>query len=221
VSKDEGRQETLAGLAKRWLKTQFRGTREEADAIEHRMEERVREDVGRAVVNAVMPETWKQKISDLQRRQEEEKAESARRRRAEHEARPRAQVRMTIPVTVRRPVEPGEALTVELEPLAPIAVGDRSLVAFHFAVPAYGGPGAYDLSATAERDGMESWDPVWFQLALETWDEPFYWVPEYGPASVTVQDDERTIRVRIPMQDASSVHVDVDTTVSLPETSQR
>ncbi|MEA2524722.1 MAG: hypothetical protein QOF73_1949, partial [Thermomicrobiales bacterium] len=71
---DSGQGESLTGLAKRWLKAQFRfhgdpiksrRDRQEANELETRMHDKVQEDVGRAVFDAVMPESWKQKISDL------------------------------------------------------------------------------------------------------------------------------------------------------------
>jgi hypothetical protein len=233
---DSGQGESLTGLAKRWLKTQFRfhgdpiksrRDRQEANELETRMHDKVQEDVGRAVFDAVMPESWKQKISDLERHAEERKAEEARRRRAEHEARPRAESRLSfsgdltgqietaLPTVVTRPETADEALTVELSPLDPIPAGTRSFRGVQFAIPGYSGPGTYDLSALYARNG-DDWDPFWFQLWLESDDEPFYWVPDYGPASIVVDTDGRTLRLRMPMQDAGGTHLDVEGVVVLP-----
>lgn len=237
MNKRDDQPESLMSLAKRWLKTQtrFHGDphravhdRREADELESRMEEKVEQDVGRAVLNTVMPASWKQKLSEIERQSEERKAEAVRQRRAEHEARPRAElharfagdvlgaIQEPTPVVVYRPEATGDALTVELEPLDPIPVGGRYFLGLQFAVPAYAGPGAYDLSAMAAQNGAEEWDPLWFQLWLDTLDEPFYWVSEYGPATVTVEPGERTIRVRMAMEDAGSTKVNLDATIVLP-----
>jgi hypothetical protein len=51
---------------------------------------------------------------------------------------------------------------------------------------------------------------------LDSGDEPFYWVPDYGRAVITVEPDERTIRVRMPMENAGSERVEITATVVLP-----
>jgi hypothetical protein len=232
ASQKQGYKDLIVG----WLKTRLRfhgdpikarRDRQEADDIEATLHENARDDIGRSAFETVMPESWKRKIGDLERHAEEQRAESARRQRAEHEARPRADVVLTfagdvvgqiqtpLPALVTRPESAGEALTVELSPLEPIAAGGRSFRGIQFAIPAYAGPGAYDLATHYESTGGD-WDPFWFQLGLESDEEPFYWVPDYGPASAVVELDEQTIRLRLPMQDAGSTRIDVDATVVLP-----
>jgi hypothetical protein len=234
---DRDQRETLAGLAKRWLKTQLRfhgdpikgrHDRDEAEAIETEMRDRVGEDVGNAVFNTVLPEGWKRKLGDLERYAEDQRLEAARRERAEHEARPRAdvdltfsgdltgRVRASLPALVSHPESDGEPLTVDLSLLEPIPVGARSFRGLQFAIPAYAGPGSYDLTALYRRLDAD-WDPFWFQLWLESDDEPFYWIPDYGPASVALDSDARTVRLRIPWQDAGSTRLVSDATIILPE----
>ena len=232
---DDRKQEpSLGGLAKRWLKTQFnvtldphqgRRNEQEARSIERQMHQRVEENTQRAVADAIIPQSWKDKMADIERRREEERAESARRRRAEHEARPRAQVQArfsggatgelaaAIPVTVGMPDEPGQPMTVELEPLEPLPVGAHALLRFSVAVPAYAGHGTYDLRFYEQRD---DWDGTLVTLVLDSEDEPLYWTADYGPGVIAVGEDERTLRVRLAMEDAGSRHVDIDALITLP-----
>lgn len=233
---DQGQDDSLTGLAKRWLKSQLRfhgdpikarRDRQEADALEDQMHDKVQEDAGRAVFNAVLPERWKQKLGDLERHQEEQRLRAEANKQAEHEARPRADVQLSvvgdvtgafqgqIPTVVDRPSQPGEAMTVDLSPLEPVAVGDRSWRGFVFAVPHYTGAGTYDLTDLA-RIWEADWDPFWFQLWFESDDEPFYWVADYGAATIVVEPGERTLRVQMPMEDAGSHRIQVDATVVLP-----
>jgi hypothetical protein len=230
-------QQSLGGLAKRWLKTQLRfhgdpqrgvRDREEAHQLEQQMREKVSDDVSRTVFDAVMPASWKQKLEDIERRTEEGKAERARQARADLEGRERAAVRMVIsgdvsgsfegalPVSVDRPEEAGQALTVELEPLDPIVLGGRSFLYFNFAIPDYHGPGLYDLSAMAQGDRGDEIDYSLFTLALDQDDEPFYWTPDYGPGTIDVGADARTLRVKLAMEDPGSARVTVDAAVELP-----
>ena len=143
VSQKQGYKDLVVG----WLRTQLRfhadpikarRDSQEADVIEATLQEKAQEDARRAVFETVMPASWKRKIGDLERHAEEQRAEPGRRQRAEHEARPRADVVMTfsgdlagqiqtpLPALVTRPESAGDALTVELSPLDPIAVGGRS-----------------------------------------------------------------------------------------------
>ena len=154
--------ETLSGLAKRWLKTQLRfhgdphkavGDRREAEALECRIEDKARDDLGSAVVGALMPESWKRKLEGINQLQAEERVASERRRRERHAALPRATVDLAIsgdvqgeysgalPAEIQEPIEPGDALTVVLEPLDELIIGTQSFNGFQFAVPGYTGDG--------------------------------------------------------------------------------
>lgn len=229
--------ETFGGLAKRWLKNQLAThgdpqrsyrERQESDAIEERVKDKAQEDVGRALFDTLAPAGLKEKIAGLERANAEGARQREERRQAEHEAKPRAEVQLSLtghitgqlseamPAVLNRPQEAGEALALELSPLDTVEIGGRPFQAFSFAIPGYGGAGQYDLSAIAQSDDMADWDPYWFQLVLDSGVEPFYWVPDFGRAVITVEPDERTIRVRMPMENAGSERVDVTATVVLP-----
>ncbi len=230
---EEPREEGLGGLAKRWLKTQVnlsldphqaRRDADEARRIENQMERRVEEQRDRAIADAFLPQGWK--TADLERRTREREAAAEQRRREQHAARPRADVQATftgsvtgsfrggVPIDVGWPGEPGEALTVNLEPLEPVDLGGgHSFEALQFAVPGFAGAGTYDLSAYESRD---DWDGTWFGLMLDGSEEGYYWTAEYGPGVITVEPDGRTLRVRLAMEDSGSSHVDVDALVVLP-----
>ena len=231
---DQQPEEGLGGLARRWLKTQInvsldplqgRRNEQEARRIENEVEQRAEKARDRAIFEAVVPQGLKDMIAETERNREAQKLESERRRRAEHEARPRADVyarfsgavtgelRQPLPVTVNRPEEPGEALTVELDPLEPIPVAGHAFLGLWFAVPKYAGQGSYDLQYYEPRD---DWDAALFQLMFDSTDEPLYWTSDYGPGVVTVEPDERTFTLRLAMEDAGSRHVDVQAVVVLP-----
>jgi len=234
VSGDKG--EGLAGLAKRWLKTQLSfdgnpvsGARRnrEADAIEREMEDRIEEEVGRTVVNTLMPESWKKKLSDLEHYQEKQRAESEQRRRAEHEARPRAvvnlsfrggvqgELRQDVPVRVTRPGEFDSSLLVELEALDPIAIDGRAFKSMVFAIPNFAGAGRYDLAAIANGPD-DIIDYTQYGLMISDHEEGYYWSPDYGPALFEVDQDQRTIRIEMAFEDSGSVHIDLTGTIVLP-----
>jgi hypothetical protein len=231
------RNETFGGLAKRWLKNQLQvhgdprrayRERQESEAIEERMKEKAQEDVGRAVFNTFAPAGLKEKLAGMERYKQEQERQVEERRQAEYEARPRAAVELALtgavngrlseamPLVLNRPETAGEALALELSPLAESAIGDRPFQAFMFAIPGYTGAGQYDLNAIAHTNGTDDWDPFWFQLILDSDGEPFYWTADYGRAVITVDADERTIRVRMPMENAGSERVDITATVTLP-----
>jgi hypothetical protein len=228
-------------MAKRWLKLQVgvhgdpqraHRERQEADAIEARIEERIQEDVGRAVVGSLLPATWKRKLGEWEQATADRRAEEERRRRAEHEALPRASLRLSLHGEVRgaidarvparvewpRPYveEDGQtgALRIGLEPLDSVAIGGRTFLGLHFAVPDYRGPGTYTLPG-AGKDDLDAWDPLWFQFWLDSTDESFFWSAAYGPATIVVEADERSLRVEMPMEDASGERAEVSAAVTL------
>lgn len=233
-----GGQESFSGLAKRWLKAQLsingdpiasNRANQESREIEYRMEEKAREDATAAAVNALIPPSWKRKMSEWEARAEDRKAQEVTRRQAEHEAMPRAMTQLTlsgdvsggfeqpVPTDVRLPDGEETALIVELMPLEPIVVGGSAFIGLRFAVPDYRGDGEYDLLAMSAGDRwMDEWDPLLFQLWLDSADESFFWSPDYGAASILVSHHKRTLRVQMPMQDAGSRRVVVDATIHRP-----
>jgi hypothetical protein len=228
---------SIGGLAKRWLKNQLQvhgdprrsyRERQESEAIEAEIEDRAKEELGRSLFNALAPAGLKEKLAGMERYKAEQEQLREERLRQEHESRPRAGVRLHLtgdvtgfltepmPVVLNHPEEAGEALALELSPLTAATVGGRPFQALLFAIPGYAGAGQYDLSTIAHANGMDGWDPLWFQLMLDSEDEPFYWVPDYGRGLIVVEEDERTIKVNLPMENASSERVQTSATVTLP-----
>jgi hypothetical protein len=228
-------EESIGGLARRWLKTQLklhgdpiksRREQQEAEAIEQRIHEKAHDDAANAVVTALIPESWKRRIASLERANEEGRTLREQRRRDEHEARPRVpmtlrlrgditgSIETDIPIRIDVPSEPGDAMTIDLEPLEPLAVGEHTFIGLLFSVPEFSGEGTYDLIAIEERLRLDSWDPLWFQLTLDTTDDSLYWSPDYGHAIVTV--DDAAIHLQMPMSNASGLSVSVDLRVAVP-----
>jgi hypothetical protein len=235
MSRQEQPEESLGGLARRWLKTQlkFNGDpikskrlHDETEAIEQQMNDKVRDDAASAAVAALIPDSWKRKIESLERANEEGRLQRERQQREEHEARPRVPFRLAltgsvdgsvetlIPIKIDMPSEPGDPLTVDLEPLEPVEIGGHIFLGLLFAVPAYSGPGVYDLISLEERLRLETWDPLWFQLTIDTTDDGLYWSPDYGPATVTVT--ETTMQLHMPMSNANGIDVMLDAVVEMP-----
>lgn len=238
MNRDDGDPDSLVGLAKRWLRTQLtftgdphksRQQHREAERLEGEMTDRVEGHLQRAAYETLVPPGWKQRLEELQRQQDEQQGAREERDRAEHAARPRATLELTlagdasgslsaeVPVVVSWPAAEGEPLIIELEPLEPLTVGVHQLLGLMLAVPGYHGPGSYDLDDLAAADpDLERWDPAWYQLWLDSVDEPYYWVPDYGAASVTVASDERTLHLQMPVENAGSQRVEVLATIVLP-----
>jgi len=228
MTETTARQSSLVNLGRRWLKTQLRfhgnpqrayGNRQEADALETEMKDRAQEDLGRAVVGAHLPTSWKRTIDEIE-------LQSAQGR-AAHEARPRTAVRLMfsgdiraelatdLPITVRRPVELNDPLLIEIEPLDPIQMADHTFGGLQVAAPAYTGPGSYDLGDHQARFGLDGWDPYWRQLWLDGSDDASFWTPGYGPVALTVSSDEEIAWVHLPMLNAAGLSLTLDATIAL------
>jgi hypothetical protein len=237
VTRQEQQDESIGGLARRWLKSQLkfhgdpiksRRDQDEAEAIEQRIHEKTHDDAANAVVTALMPDSWKRKIASLERANEEGRVLREQQRRAEHEARPRVPVTLTlrgdvsgtieteIPIRIDMPSEPGDVMTIDLEPLEPLPVGGHTFLGLLFAVPKFSGAGVYDLTAIEERLRLDSWDPLWFQLTIDTTEDGLYWSPDYGHGTVTVTDT--TIRLQMPMSNGNGIDISVDVMVAVPVT---
>jgi hypothetical protein len=116
-------------------------------------------------------------------------------------------------VEVRRPDEPGEGLGISLEPVDPLPFSGHVLYRMQLTVPKYVGRGRYDLAVYEPGD---EWDPEGFALMLDTQDELLYWTTEYGPGVITVDADERTMRLHISWHDSGSRAVLTDGVITLP-----
>jgi|GEM_PF-5087279 len=236
MSRQEQQDDSLGGLARRWLKTQLRMNgdpiqsrrqNDEAREVEQQIHEKVEGDAASAVVSALMPESWKRNIERLERANEEGRLQRAQQQRAEHESRQRVPVRLSlaggvngtietlVPIRVDQPAEPGEPMTIDLEPLEPLEIGGHTFIALLLAIPEYSGAGTYDLTEIEQRTQLDGWDPLWFQLTIDTTDDGLYWTSDYGPASVTV--DETTIHLQMPMSNANGLNVQVDARITLSQ----
>jgi hypothetical protein len=232
VEMSQQQDESIGGLAKRWLKTQLRvhgdpikghRDREEAEAIELRIEEKAHNDAANAVVTALMPDSWKRKLESFERANEEGRIAREQQQRAEHEARPRVPLTLSltgdltgslsanVPLRMDMPYEPGDALTIDLEPLEPVEFSGHQFLGLLFAVPDYNRPGTYDLTEIEALLRETTWDPLWFQLSIDTTDEGFFWSPDYGRAIITVSDT--SIHLSMPMSNSNGIDVNLDALV--------
>jgi len=116
--------------------------------------------------------------------------------------------------------EVGRTLVIDLEArddAVPLLAG-QPLVGWRLVVPDYDGPGTYDLAAIVRRR-EESGGYVEYTdwcLGLGGWDEPLYWGPDTGPATVEVAEDERSIVVRMAVEGAGGGPYDVVAQLNLP-----
>src|SRR5687768_2748696 len=127
------------------------------------MHDKAHDDAANAVVTALMPDSWKRKIASLEQANGEGRLLREQRRQAEHEALPRVAVVLSIagdisgtvetelPIEIEIPSEPGDPMTVILEPLEPLTIGEHTLLGLLYAVPEYSGTGTYDLTEIEER----------------------------------------------------------------------
>ena len=235
MTQQEQHEESIGELATRWLKTQLRfhgdpmksrRDQQEANSIEQRMQEKVHEDASNAVVNSLMPDSWKRKIASLEQANEDGRILREQRRRAERESRPKVPLKLTlagavsgtieteIPIRIHEPSEPGDAMTVELEPLEALEIGGHTFIGLLFAIPEYAGTGTYDLIEIEERLRLDSWDPLWFQLTIDTTDDGLYWSPDDGHGTVTVS--ETLFHVQMPMSNGNGIDVTLDLRVHIP-----
>lgn len=109
-------------------------------------------------------------------------------------------------------------LVVADEPGAPTVAG-LPLLGWNLLLPQCHGPGLIDLTQVHhryEQAGGEL-DVTALALLLGSEDEPYYWVPAYGPALIWVGDDRRTLTVRMTVGRNSSELVQVEGSVVLPE----
>ena len=198
--------------------------RAEERQIEREMRDRVDQRIGETAMDALLP-GWKDKVAEMDAYRAQQDAERLQRQRAEHEARPRAQVQLqvtgafqaalvaAIPVEVARPEEPGQGMQIVLEPVDPLPFDGHVFYRMQLTVPKYAGEGTYDLATYEPRD---DWDHEGFALMLDTEDEMLYWTADYGPGMISVAADLRTIGISIAWQDSGGRAVQLDGVVTLP-----
>jgi hypothetical protein len=175
------------------------------------------------------PTGLKQKVAQFQQMAAEQQANETARRQAEHEAKPRAAVQLTIsgdlagaliadlPTTIDRPADAGEPYLLELIPLVTESIAGRPFQSLTFAIPGYQGAGEYDLERMGRGSGADNWDPLWFFLVLDSEDEPFYWSPNNDmAATVIVEPGEQIFHLRMAMTNAGSEQIVISGSIELP-----
>lgn len=207
--------------------TSDRHERQRADQEADRTERRLREQAERGVLHTAFPALRRLEEQQEAARQQAE-AERQQHRRAELEDRATARVRLSFSGTVAGdwsgalptrveiiPAEPQDddqpdrdpyaaqpELRVDLTPLdesRPV-VGGRRFHGWRFAVPGYSGPGTYDLVAIglARREAGTEPDYLDWDLSFGD-DDPFYFYPDAGPATVTIGDGARYVKVSMTL----------------------
>lgn len=238
---------SIGGLAKRWLKSKVteltsgdRHTVSDARITQNRAEHQLKETVTGEALKTAFPA-----LRRMEEQRDAAKAEREQRYRDEVRAKPKAGVEISVtgdvtgswsgelPVDVER--VPRDRYDAEGESLPSISddlvveivildedaptVGGVPLLGWRLVVPDYRGSGVYDYAAIVrEREAAgDELDYGDLHLMLGTTDEPYYWTPDYGPGTVTVDADSGTLDVRMAMQSASSTcDVTGRLTVALP-----
>jgi hypothetical protein len=191
---------SFSGLAKRWLKTQlkFHGDphkaardRREAEAIEHEARERAEYESGRALLNVVLPNSWREKLKTFEAQSELAQRQHHERERAALAARPRASLDLRfsgsieaeliaeVPVDVSWPMSNGSWVVLSFETIDPIEFGGNSFDGMRIALPADDAEAGRainleDAVARYEHD----WDALDAQVWLDGSDSSFYWDAE-------------------------------------------
>jgi hypothetical protein len=213
---------SFSGLAKRWLKTQLSvhgdpikaaRDRREAEAIEYEARERAEYEVGRTLVNTLMPTSWRERIETLEAQSELAKQQRAEQLRAEHLARPRAQTTLQfsgdinghlvaeVPVDVSWPDE-GSWVVISLETLEPLAFGPHLFRGMRIAVPVQdaeiGSP--VNLALAVERLAGD-WDPLDAQVWLDSEESSFYWTQEEASPQFWPSPGMTSLELTFPARD--------------------
>jgi hypothetical protein len=228
---------SLTGLARRWLKTQlqFHGNpqrahrdRQEADALQFEMRERVHDEVGRALFNTVVPAEWKRKLNGLEEQRIEQGRLRAERRRAEHLALPRADVTLVlrgalrgtisgeIPARFEWPDDGGAFVTLELEPAMSMDVDGRPFGGIRMALPVREARSGAPINLTRAAEQFASdWDPLDTHLWFADSEDAFYWSEEYGSAHFWPAPGLETLQFLMPVQNAAGERVSIEGSVTL------
>lgn len=188
---------SLSGLAKRWLKTQlkFHGDptkaaqdRREAEAIEYEARQRAEREAGRALVNAVLPPSWRERLQTFETQSERAREQRARDARSEHLARPRARVTFLftgdivgellaeIPVEIAWSENDDAWVVISLEAVEPIEFSGHLFRGMRIALPVVDARNGTAVELARAVDRFEqSWDPLDAQIWLDSDESSFYW----------------------------------------------
>ncbi len=217
-------------LAKSWLeaeKTELLTTdrhkraaaERESDEIERTAKEKASDDAAYALLDRVLPADLATAVRDA--RPENRAARQEQERRAELAERAPARVQLRIsgaehgeldaalPCRVSEPRadEPQPSLLVELEVPDPVAFGSTTFSALSVLVPAYRGPGRYDLLdlwRRAERGEVAEWEltDTVLRPLVEGTDLDWMWHDGAGAGVIEVGDSG--LRLDLPMSSAAN-----------------
>jgi len=230
------RNDSLTGLARRWLRTQLQvhgnpqrayRDRQEAEALEQGMRERASDQIGRAIFNSVLPGDWTRKIDELEAQRAAQDARRSRQRRSEQLSLPLATVTLTfrgairgivaakIPARVEWPGDEAVFTTIELEPLEPIAVEGRQFLGLRLALPARDARAGNPVNLSrVTRQNARHWDPLDAQVCFDQSDEPFFWCDEYGAGHFWPAPGLDMVQFLLPVQNASGERVSIEGSIS-------
>ncbi|WP_028655093.1 hypothetical protein [Nocardioides sp. J54] len=207
--------------------------RDDARAAQEDLDRRTQQEMGTSLLEAVLPEKWAQRVTDTRpenvaaRREAAERQEQqARRERLAGAATDAVELTLTggeqgtlagdlpVQVEVRRGGEPyddGPApldwLVVRVESAEPVPLGTTTLTELSVAVPAFTGPGRYDLvdlMRRGEAGEIEWWEVLDTYLAPGPEADDTTWYPDLsgdaGEAWVEVAPDGLVLD--LPLQSA-------------------
>lgn len=229
---------SFSGLAKRWLKTQlkFHGNpikaaqdRREAEAIEYEARERAEYEAGRALVNAVMPSSWRERLQSLEEQSARARQQQAERDRAEHLARPRAHMDLQfigdingslvaeIPVEVSWPGANGCWVVVSLEAVDPLDVGPHLFRGMRIALPVddVRSGSTVNLAKAIERYERD-WDPLDAQVWFDSEESSYFWTSEDTSPQFRPEPGLTALDLVFPVRDEMGRSVRIEGRIDIP-----
>lgn len=207
--------------------------REEARAQQEEVGRSSQQEAVTSLLEGVLPEKWAQRVTDhrpenvaARQAQQDARAEEERRTRLSEAGTEAVALRVSggeqgelvadlpVSVEVRRGGEPyddGPApmdwLVVRVESPDPVALGSTTLSALSLAVPAFAGPGRYDLvelMRRGEAGEIEWWEVFDIHLAPSSEADDTTWYPDLTAGEAWIEVGEQDVRFDLPMQSAVS-----------------
>lgn len=230
----------MAKIGKDWAeakKTELLTTdnrqRDEARHQQDQVERAANREAGTSFLEAVLPETWSQRITDARpenvaARQAEADAQEATERRVRLAGQATGRVSLTVaggeqggldldlPVSIEErdggePYDDGppplDWLLVRVESADAVALGTTTLTELSVAVPGYRGPGRYDLvdlMRRGEAGEIEWWEVLDIYLVRGVEADDTTWYPDLSTGPAWVEVAEGSLTFDLPMQSAVS-----------------
>lgn len=226
-----------ADAKKTELLTTDNRTREQARGAAEDAERASRQEAVTSLLEGVLPEKWSRRVTDarpdnVERRRAAEDAQAAAERRARLEQAASTPVRLELsgddhgtltqdlPVSLEeRPADEYDDshdgpsalawLLVRVEAPTPVPFGTTTLSELSLAVPAYSGPGRYDLVELIRRGEageIEWWEPFDLFLSRAEEADDTTWYPDLSGAAgaAWIEVGEGSLAFDLPMQSAVS-----------------